>query len=462
MTKTMNYDNRSIGIGKTYDQMSRMANDPGLYLFAVDRRELMAERRATIEKMARAIGRDIHFVEIRSAFQGELGGIVCVRVAIEALPTTYGSGHVVVFCTHEGLKSARLERFSGWHLVIDEALSLWDQCKLQTSISSSLLEKLFVIEPGEVASRIVPRLTLGRREFHRDTLAAPLAALHARASDGRNMVVTHLDSWAELAEDSSWTWWSLWSPAQLCAFRSAVILAAGFDTSLSYRLCQSIAPELDWRPIESAGEGRPYAARRLTIRYFAESHHASRHRFNSARGRAGLAKIAGYLALRPGPRIWSCNKRELQTFSARLSQGYLSPRQSGTNQWSHIDEAAIIFTSKPDQHERRILSAMGVDPQAVIESREFDTLYQFIARTSVRDAMSSRPVTGYVYDRVQAEALANLFANRSGLEVELELVDLGFAHQVPEREDLSGLTPAERAERQRIQARDRKRRQRSK
>lgn len=462
MTGTMNYDSRSIGTGKTYDQILRMAKDPGLYLFAVDRRDLIIERRTALEEMARGSGHIIHVVEIRSAFAGEVGGATCVRVEIEALPTTYESGHVVVFCTHEGLKSASLERFDEWHLVIDEALSLWDQCKLQTSISTSLLEKLFVIEPGEVASRIVPRSTLGRREFHLDTLASPIATLHARAADGRNMVMTHLESWAELAEDPAWTWWSLWSPAQLCAFQSVVILAASFDTSLSYRLCKSVAPDVEWRPLEIVDAERQYTPRRLTIRYFAESHYASRYRFNSLAGRAGLAKIAGYLALRPQSRIWSCNSREHQTFSARLPHGYISPKQAGTNQWAHIDEAAFIYTSKPHEHERRILAALGVDPQAVIESREFDTIYQFIARTSVRDATSDRPVTAYVYDRLQADALARSFADRSGLEIELELIDLGFAHEVPGRQDLSALTPAEKAERQRMQGRDRKRRQRSK
>ncbi|MEG3164732.1 hypothetical protein U1701_09020 [Sphingomonas sp. PB2P19] len=462
MSYTMNYDSRGIGTGKTYDQISRMANDPGLYLFAVDKRDLMVERRTTLEEMARIGGRNIHIMEIRSAFAGEVDGTVCVRVAIEALPTTYESGHVVVFCTHEGLKSANLERFDEWHLVIDEALSLWDQCKLQTSISTGLLEQLFVIEPGEVASRIVPRSTLGRREFHLDTLAAPVAALHARASDGRNIVVTHLESWAELAENPAWTWWSLWSPAQLCAFQSVVILAAGFDTSLFYRLCQSIAPDVDWHPMKKVGLERSYTPRRLTIRYFAEGHHASRYRFNSVAGQAGLAKIAGYLSLRPGPRIWSCNSREHPTFSARLPHGYISPRQAGSNRYAHIDEAAFIYTSKPHEHERRILTALDVDPQAVIESREFDTIYQFIARTSVRDAASSRPVTAYVYDRVQADTLARSFADRSGLDIELELIDLGFAHDVPGRQDLSTLTPAEKAERQRVQAKERKRRQRSK
>ena len=86
----------------------------------------------------------------------------------------------------------------------------------------------------------------------------------------------------------------------------------------------------------------------------------------------------------------------------------------------------VTSSRKPHEHERRILAALGVDPQAVIESREFDTIYQFIARTSVRDATSDRPVTAYVYDRLQADALARSFADRSGLEIELELIDLGL------------------------------------
>lgn len=145
----------------------------------------------------------------------------------------------------------------------------------------------------------------------------------------------------------------------------------------------------------------------------------------------------------------------------RLAQGYLTPRQAGSNSWAHVDSAAIIYTSKPDLYERRLLTSLDVNPACVIETRERDTIYQFIGRTSLRDRQSNRDVTVHVYDREQAQAVERSFNLDPCLTVCLELVDLGFAHNVHGRSETANLTEGQKADRKRELARLRKQKQRA-
>lgn len=454
------YDNRAAGTGKTTDQIRRLITYPGRYVYAVDRRNLVSERRQNIEQLAAAFDVRIQVVEIYSISVERTGGVRNVRVAIEALPHTYQSGHVIALVTHQGLKDSALDDFGDWDLVIDEAPSLWDQHRLQTGISHKLVADLFSIAPGAVANRITPRSKVTPKAMQDDCLAAGLSTLQCRLRNSATEVFTFVDDWDELAINPGWTWYSLWSVRSLRAFRTVTVLSADFDRSLTIDLCRATAPDISWVPLAIERACRPFRSRDITICYFAEEHQASRHRFDSADGKAAMAKVAAYLARQSRETIWTCNSKERPVL-AQYAQGvYLTPCQAGTNSWSHMDRAVVVYTAKPDNNERTLLKSLGVDPQLVIDNREHDVIYQFCARTSLRDPDSNRPVTLTVYDRVQAEVLHRALSRQSEFNVQLELVDLGFAHERLKREDLSSLTPEQRAARKREQAKLRKRNQR--
>jgi hypothetical protein len=457
----IDYDNRSAGSGKTFDQLTRIAANYGRYLFATDRRSIIQEREATLHSISRDADVIVTSRRVHASMDEDqdMGG--SVRVSLEALPNTYTSGHVVVWVTHTGLENADLSKFGGWNLVIDETPSLLDRETLYTGLSCDLLASMFELEPYGEFRRIVPASKCSStRAIAIDTLAAPLATLHSRVTSGRSLVLTHLRSWDELKQRPRWTWWSLWSPAALASFETVTILAAAFDKSLTYELCRKRNPEIGWRAIEALSPALS-APRTLTIRYFADAHGASRSLFGSSTGKSYLAKIAAYLAAEPGEMIWTCNGPERAAMRQRLRTGYLSPRQAGSNAWSHVDRAAIVYTSKPDLHERKLLKSMDVDPVALIETRERDTIYQFIGRTSLRDRGSTRDVVAYVYDEEQAAAVAMAFGADPGISVCLELVDLGFAHQHHGRSSTPELTSEQKAARVREQARLRKQKQRA-
>jgi hypothetical protein len=454
----IHYDDRATGTGKTRDQLSRICANPGVYLFAVDRREVIAEREASLLALAKEASVNITTRSVHTPIGNDYAFPGSVRVEIEGLPNTYATGHVLVWITHAGLKSADLSKFEGWHLVIDETPSLLDRDTMTSHVSRALISSLFDLEPNGEFSRIVSKADArhSTRAIATDTVAGSLGTLHACVTGETYEVVTHLRNWDELTRRPRWTWWSFWSPAGLAAFESVTILAAAFDRSLTYELCRARHPEIGWQRID----GPPPAAwrpRTLTIRSFAHEHVARRNLFGSVAGKEYITAIAAHLRAHGGRMIWTCNKPELPLMRLYLPLNWLSPRQAGSNAWVQFDTAAIIYTSKPDQHECRLLAAMGIDPARMIETRERETIYQFASRTSIRDRDSDRDVVVYVYDHEQAAALQKAFAANPALTVRLELVDLGFAYRTHGRSETDRLSPAQKAERRREQARNRQR-----
>jgi hypothetical protein len=421
----------------------------------------MFERVTKLNEIAERLAVNITVKTIHTPIGDSYGRSGSVRADIEALPGTYQSGHLVAFITHAGLQSADLRAFGDWHLIIDETPSIFDRATLRTSISGDLVASLFDLEPHGEFTKIIPKAKFSTRLISGDSLAGPLGTLHARVNGGQCLVLTHLRDWKDLDRNSRWSWWSLWSLAGLSSLKSAVILAAGFDRSLTFELCQSRHPEIAWQPVVSKPP-RPSKKRHLIVRYFAEAHVATRHLFGSTVGEGYIATVAGYLSRQPTDRIWTCNAAEKPAMQQRLSGGYLTPRQAGSNSWAHIDHASIIYTAKPDVHECRLLASMGVDPACVIETRERDTIYQFLGRTSLRDRNSDRDVTVHVYDKEQAQAVARSFGVDPCLTVRLELVDLGFAFNQHGRSATKDLTEEQKANRKRELDRLRKAKQRAK
>ena len=99
--------------------------------------------------------------------------------------------------------------------------------------------------------------------------------------------------------------------------------------------------------------------------------------------------------------------------------------------------------------------------------REFETIYQFITRTSVRDHASASPVQVYVYDHAQAAYLAEMLSGAGYVDVVLNPVDLGFLNavydtavgrpkKIPTEEERSI-----KSEKDRISVRDRQRKSRA-
>jgi hypothetical protein len=464
------YDSRQAGAGKTYSECESIVQKSGRYVFAVELLTAITERRATLEEMAERIGTRVTIIEVSSkdpsprAKRGR-----AVKVEIEALPNTYTAGHVIALVTHAGLMNADLSSFDGWTLVIDEVPSIFESKAVVSGLSWPVLKTHFRIVQGDelntVMSSEASRAT--NADFSRDSMTSALATFHRRVSGEQYDVYTDVSEWDRLAVEPNWRWSSFWSPVKLQAFRSVKILAHGFDRSLTFAAFQARNPELVWCRDERPTT-RTFARRKMTIHFFARGHRASRGLFDTVTGKGYLQTVARWIKrdLDGEDQIWTCNDADLKSLNL-MSGLRLSPRQAGSNRYQAIHAVSAIYTAKPDPAECQVLETFGIDTNTAIATREYETLYQFIGRSSVRDASSTRGVRVFVYDRDQATYLAEAFGSAGYVDVELLPIDLGFidAPYDPKpgrpKVELTGAEMAVRADKKRAQDRERQKAKRA-
>lgn len=414
---------------------------PGRYLLAVDQRKAMREREAEMRDLAKKLGKRVAIVLIESGDRDDewrsglttIRTSTAVRAAVAAVPILHDVPHVVVVITHEALKLADLSEYAGWHLVIDETPSVLDQQVLRTTLSRDFFQRHYGLRRHGRRSQIVAASRATAADMRRDSLTASVSVMHSRVLSDRTTVLTDLREWSDLDERGEWTWASIWSPEQLAVFETRLILANAFRRSLTYAVWTKMWPEIDWVDHRRLAL-RQYRRRTMTIRYFAAQHPASRSLFSSESGKERLTTIAQWIAAHTDPdrHIWSCNEVDLPAIGVGLKQpARLSPRQAGSNAFTSATAATILYTAKPSPAERGLFGDLGIDPQVATTTREYETIFQFVCRTAVRDPNSVEDLVVHVYDRHQAEYLHELFTATGYVDVTLELVDVGFGRTPP-------------------------------
>jgi hypothetical protein len=227
-----------------------------------------------------------------------------------------------------------------------------------------------------------------------------------------------------------WTWWSLFSLRQLEAFDSILILANGFMGSVGAKMLQAWDDDIVWN-VRCSNGTRELVHRKVAIRYFSYRR-SSLNFFESPTGQAHLASIGDHIRSNVDAArfIWSANDKARDAL-ALPQASYLTPRQAGTDRFMHCTEAAMIYAAKPNQNVRAVLRAFGIDPACWVSTNEYETVLQFVTRTSLRDVASAAPVTIYVYDRDQADYLMEFLDRQPHVTAECEFIDLNL--QYPER-----------------------------
>lgn len=423
------YDSRQAGAGKTHAECESIVQESGRYVFAVELLTAITERRATLEEMAERIGTRVTIIEVSSkdlstpAKRGR-----AVKVEIEALPNTYTAGHVIALVTHAGLMNADLSSFDDWTLVIDEVPSIFESKAVVSGLSWPVLKTHFRIVQGDELNTVMPSEAsqATNADFSRDSMTNALATFHRRVSGEQYDVYTDVSNWDQLAVEPNWRWSSFWSPVTLQAFRSVKILANAFDRSLTFAVFRARHPELVWRRDERPTT-RTFARRKMTIQFFARGHRATRGLFGTVTGKGYLQSVARWIkrTLDDEEQIWTCNDADLKSLKP-MPGVRLSPRQAGSNRYQATHAVSAIYSAKPDPAECLVLETFGIDTNRATASREYETIYQFAGRSSVRDASSTRDVRVFVYDSDQAAYLAEMFGKAGYVDVELMPIDLGF------------------------------------
>lgn len=435
-----NYINSPAGAGKSYYAANEMLNHPAQYLVVRDRCEAIVEYASQLRRHASA---GVEIISITNET------VPVVRAAVRDIPDR-ASSHCIVLITHAAMMASDLSGFTGWDIWIDETPSIFDQQLFRTPLSGEWLADTYKLTPVEGAkgwSSVTMRddaWRIAAADIARDDALAIFRTFHERVmsassppddlpvrlaknfhTSGR-AVVCSITDWSEVeaSEDDmspAWDWWSVWSPVTLSHFNRIVFMANAFDTSLTFNMMQAFH-DIEWNEIKI--NHRPYAKRKVVIEYFADKHVASRYLFQSEKGRDNLRKVAEHLS--DADKIWMTNEAYLPALRGVGGQK-LSPIQSGSNSYQDYHQAAAIYSAKPSSEILRVLEAIGLTGDHWTESVEYETILQFMTRTSVRDADSTETVVLSVYDSRQASYLARYFNALPHCDVTVQLTDLGFA-----------------------------------
>jgi hypothetical protein len=414
VTITIEYSGALCAAGKTEFACDLIAANPGKYLLAVDRREVIATRIQRIESKAAACGTHPVFRPIYSQDEQRFGnGIVGVRRAIREQPTQdYDTPHVVVVCTHEGLISSDLSTYdNGWTLIIDEVPNLWHFGELSCQWTWPIWKEFFGLSPldDQYAQVTIKRDAPSLEECKRDLLISDeFVDLYRRWESNRPIV--KLQSWEDASGGRTWSWHSVWNPDKLDAFDRVIILANSFEDSIAYKLMQHAGAKLVSFPIS---DNRVWQPRTVRIRFFASQHRAGTTFWTrDMNGAQALGKVETWTAHNTDPEnhFWSCN---LGNGSLKLLGQKLRPKVSGADGYKHLSCASFIYAAKPSRTEAEALARFGISYDDVVRAREREDLIQFLGRSSWRDPDDGREIDFRVYDQEQALFLKN-FIETSG------------------------------------------------
>ncbi len=423
-------DESAVGVGKTYNAIKSATLLPGRYLFVVERRDAVNE---IGQRIGEAASSSVAVVKIVS---DEAARGYSVRQEVEALPERYPDGHLIAVCTHQAMMMSDLSAFVGWRIIIDEAPNVLTQQQVQSKCDHAFFETNYALTPLSEAWSQVTLTDAGRKldggDLQHDDSHRHLRLFHQRvtasSSDARRAVICNLPSWAAMGSDNiQWTWWSIFSLNQLEAFETVTILANRFMDSITARLLEVWSDDVEWIARSTLGT-RELAPRKVEVGYFSERPSSIRF-FETDEGQRNLKKIGSYIntVARNDAFIWSANN--VATEALALPRNcYLRPRQAGTDRYMHCTQSAMIYAAKPNQQVRGILRALDVDPIFWTQTAEFETILQFVTRTSIRDVASEATATVYVYSRDQAEYLKRFFDGQPHMLCDIAFIDLDLKY----------------------------------
>jgi len=441
-------DESSVGVGKTHAAIERAVLHQGLWLFAVERIDSIKEITNRIEAMAASKNVKVNTVPISSEpDEKQILRGQSVRTEVESLATKYQNGHVIAICSHSAMMMTDFKKFTDWHFICDEVPALLDITKKQTKLDLPFFEKYFELETlttGKMAwSLFKPTkagLKLNGSDLVQDESHEHLAKLHlitklAHQQKIAKFPVTTLAELGYMEEDHLyWVWWSLLSISHFEPFKSVHFLASRFMDSMTRKVIESWNKDVNWVPV-SLPNVRQFAPRSVSIKYYAEQ----MAHINFLKGETGqrhLAAIGSDIqqCAKGTQMIWSANKAFKEALENIFGKNsYKKPKQAGTDKLMMNTSAAMIYSAQPANYVLDVLKVFDLGRKDWVRSNEYETILQFVSRTSVRDANSSEEVQIFVYNKAQADYLVEFFEKQPHNVVSCEFVDLGLQYPVSKR-----------------------------
>jgi hypothetical protein len=449
MSRTIFYSSARCGSGKTHWAIKRLSERIGRTVFAVDRKEIASARAEAIRTSAEKAGFNPHVRVICSEDEQARNHRSVARRIEDAAVDLADDPHAVLIVCHAGLRLADLSAFSGWSLIIDEAMNLLEHRVEETGAMLAWLEANYqlgreqqvVNGHGSISSQVLPEpdgsyaikfvgaFTMGdiAKRGSRDWLSFHQMVLtsHARCDVG---------SWREKARWSAWR--RLDAGVHLAAFDEVFILADSFTDSETHLLmgCEPGLTFAEIAEIRVRDAAWCWRRRDARVEFFLDHRSVSDSLLKAPAFRRHLKAIGRHIAANSSEddHLWSCNDAQAAALKAcKIPGRKVQPVQAGANEHDQIATVSILYSAKPSPEAKVLYGRWGITEQQLIAAREFNAIRQFVMRSNARVPDSVRPLTFRVMDRAQAGDLERYLTAMYGFNVTLEHVDLGIEDVKP-------------------------------
>jgi len=423
-------DESPVGVGKTHRAIEKMVGVPGRYVYAVERVEAIHEMASRIFATANSTSR---LPMIEKIFGGnDRKGTVSRQIADFGRETS-PDDHCICLITHEAMMMTDFFEFEGWTLIVDEVPSMFATHTYRTPTDVDFFEKNYTLTPLSDDGRWqLVGLTKAGAALSGSSIAdcdghRYLHHFHRRCRDPRMGPVVDLETWADMADGKEWVWWSLFHPDQISAFSHIEFLGNGFTKSVSFTLFSNAS--IEWEIVSHLGN-RPLQHRNARVVYYS-NRPTSLFYMRSPAGQSDLAMIANHIIQSSNePLFWSANSSIKDSIDPILNaSNYRLPRQAGSSRLMTFHHAAMFYAAKPSAEVESAISGLGSSADQWVSTNEFETILQFLTRTSARDVTSTNDVVLHVFNREQAEYLKTFFDSQPHITATLERVDLDLSTQ---------------------------------
>lgn len=408
------------GCGKSTTMRQEAINRPGRYLFAFKTLALLSEQVAAMSAEAR----HVPLREAHSDREKKVGTVQ--RQLDDAAQDLAGEAHAFVMTTHESLMARDLSDFVDWHIRIDEAPDAVGAGRLNinTANTRAFLEENYVLSPMPSGwSKVTPTgKEYNWRKAKGDVLYANLSAFSNQAHRVTGVFVD-TDVWKTKATQ----WLSVWVPDLLDQIAPASVQIAGatFMTSVGGLVARKWGTaKIIERHLPMIRTQQPL----IRIHYFTEGHEGTTDLWQGHEGRRFIVAACDWLAKNvPNLGFWSGNKVVEQLMDWRVPGGPIPPKIAGLNQYRDCESCAFIYSAKPGLDDSAVQSEFDITTGEMRAAREDEDILQFVMRGALRKPDYSGAYDIYLYNKRQAETLADQLTLGGFDHVELGAIDAGFA-----------------------------------
>jgi len=323
-----------------------------------------------------------------------------------------------------------MNKWHGWEdfeVIIDEAAEVFRSFPLDASNHHHIIKEHLAVRQADGDCLRLRLTTRGRKAIGKKGNLNDYERLHLpilREAKERNRVL-----WVKKVQwdsaDSRLDFFSLFTPLNLTGFRSVRLMGDEVSKSPLVKLWEAkwgviFKPVADFTPRKRSVP----TGQRTIIKYFSESKDASKKLFSDNESEL-LAAVSDAIKADAGkmPILWTANLG-LKGDVSISDKDYITPKSHGRNDLQHYAAVAWLAAMRPNPTDKSLLCGIcGMSEHEIIEWREYNSMYQAVMRTNLRDFEAAAGVTIYVFSRRQADYLHT----RLGGQI------ISLAHMLPQQ-----------------------------